>query len=74
MNTLATEWSEQYLQPVRAGKKAQVVHRFLGAATWRGAIDFVPNLTDRLQTRIYVKGRPGSGKSTLFKSLSYNFV
>jgi len=70
MNTLAAEWSEQYLQPVRAGKKAQIVHRFLGAATWRGAIDFVPNLTDRLQTRIYVKGRPGSGKSTLFKSLA----
>jgi len=70
MDSLAAEWSEQYLLPVRAGKKAKIVHRFLGAATWSGAVDFVPNLTDHLKTRIYVKGRPGSGKSTLFKNLA----
>lgn len=70
MNSLAEEWAEQYLQPVSTGKKSRIVRRFLGAATWRGAVDFVPNLTDRSQTRVFVKGRPGSGKSTLFKKLA----
>lgn len=70
MNRLALEWSDSYLLgPEGEEKQARVTHRFLGAATWRGAVDFVPNLTDRLTTRIFVKGRPGSGKSTLFRKL-----
>ncbi|GAA0134955.1 PRK06851 family protein [Paenibacillus sp. YSY-4.3] len=47
-----------------------VTRRFLGAATWRGAVDFVLNLTEDVPTRIFVKGRPGSGKSTLFKKIA----
>lgn len=50
-------------------RTAQAAHRFLGAATPRGAVDFVPNLTDGLK-RILIKGRPGSGKSTLLKKLA----
>lgn len=72
MNELAMQWAD-----VRLGsrsesnrKEARIVHRFLGAATWNGAVDFVPNLTETLSTRIFVKGRPGSGKSTLFKKLA----
>ncbi|WP_199925407.1 hypothetical protein [Paenibacillus bouchesdurhonensis] len=47
-----------------------VTRRFLGAATWRGAVDFILNLTEDVPTRIFVKGRPGSGKSTLFKKIA----
>lgn len=50
-------------------KSGRVDHRFLGAATARGAIDFVPNLTDGLK-RYLIKGRPGSGKSTMLKKLA----
>ncbi|MNJ43831.1 hypothetical protein D3C77_388570 [compost metagenome] len=54
-----------------SGKESGVVtRRFLGAATWRGAVDFVLNLTEDVPTRIFVKGRPGSGKSTLFKKIA----
>lgn len=82
MNQLAVEWCDDYLQPVvisgqqdgeqdcPSAKLAKVSHRFLGAATWRGAVDYIPNLTDQLSTRIFVKGRPGSGKSTLFTKIA----
>lgn len=45
-------------------------HRFLGAATPQGARDFIPNLTEGLACRIFLKGRPGTGKSTLLKKLA----
>lgn len=43
-------------------------HRFLGAATPQGAVDFVPELTAGLK-RYLIKGRPGSGKSTLLRKI-----
>ncbi|RUT45143.1 hypothetical protein EJP82_15775 [Paenibacillus anaericanus] len=70
MNQLAEEWGDDYLIPQLEEKVGKEIHRFLGAATSSGAVDFVPNLTDKLQTRIFVKGRPGSGKSTLFKKIA----
>lgn len=51
------------------GNKASVVHRFLGAATPEGAVDYVQNLTEDTPHRYFIKGRPGSGKSTLLKKL-----
>ncbi|GIO31243.1 MULTISPECIES: hypothetical protein [Paenibacillus] len=68
-NQITAEFADEYLIPFRS-KKANVTRRFLGAATWQGAIDYVPNLTETLRTRIFVKGRPGSGKSTMFKKLA----
>ncbi|USB33612.1 hypothetical protein [Paenibacillus sp. YPG26] len=74
-NHIAEQLIEEYLIPSAApagegNQQGKVVHRFLGAATWQGAIDYVPNLTEDMNTRIFVKGRPGSGKSTLFKKLA----
>ncbi|KHF29822.1 hypothetical protein CM49_06520 [Paenibacillus sp. P1XP2] len=68
-NQITAEFADEYLVPFRS-KKANVTRRFLGAATWQGALDYVPNLTENLRTRIFVKGRPGSGKSTMFKKLA----
>ncbi|WP_369901249.1 PRK06851 family protein [Bacillus manliponensis] len=51
-------------------KQAIVKHRFLGAATPKGAVDFVPNLTEDVKKRYFIKGRPGSGKSTMLKKLA----
>jgi len=44
-------------------------HLYLGAATSAGAVDYVMNLTEQMERRIFVKGRPGSGKSTMLKRL-----
>jgi nucleoside-triphosphatase THEP1 len=46
------------------------LHRFLGAATPYGTIDFVPQLTENVAKRIFLKGRPGTGKSTLLKKIA----
>ncbi|MGN7385066.1 PRK06851 family protein [Paenibacillus sp. SAFN-117] len=51
-------------------KPAKVIHRYLGAATSRGPVDFIMPLTEGLPRRIFVKGRPGSGKSTMMKKLA----
>lgn len=45
-------------------------HLFFGAATPRGAFDFIQGLTAGLDRRIFIKGRAGSGKSTLLKKLA----
>lgn len=55
---------------MKLNKTPLVKHRYLGAATPTGAVDFVPNLTEDIQKRYFIKGRPGSGKSTMLKKLA----
>jgi hypothetical protein len=43
--------------------------RFFGAATPKGAVNFIDNITENIQKRYIIKGRPGSGKSTLMKKI-----
>jgi len=49
-------------------KEPTIARRFFGASTGDGLVDFVPDLTDGLK-RYLIKGRPGSGKSTLMKAV-----
>jgi Cdc6-like AAA superfamily ATPase len=51
-------------------KEADVRHRFFGATTPQGPVDFIPNLTEDLSKRYFIKGRPGTGKSTMLKKLA----
>lgn len=51
-------------------KQSKIRHRFLGAATPKGAVNFVPNLTADINKRYFIKGRPGSGKSTMLKQIA----
>lgn len=55
---------------IYVNKQSDVRHRFLGAATPKGAVDFVPNLTEDVPKRYFVKGRAGTGKSTMLKKLA----
>lgn len=50
-------------------KESKVQHRFLGAATPNGAVDFIQNLTADIEKRYFIKGRAGSGKSTMLKKI-----
>ncbi|HEX7055981.1 MAG TPA: PRK06851 family protein [Bacilli bacterium] len=57
------------------GKREQaregvMFHRFLGAATPDGAVDFIGNLTAGVNKRYFIKGRPGTGKSTMLKRIA----
>lgn len=70
----ADELTESVLREVFSNtkqncKESKIYHRFFGAATCDGSIDFVENLIEPMEKRYFIKGRPGSGKSTLLKKL-----
>lgn len=70
MNKLTEKLMHSFFGNMTLNKSANVKHRFLGAATPEGAVDFVPNLTEDISKRYFIKGRPGSGKSTMLKKLA----
>lgn len=69
-NRLTEKLIQSFFSTANLNKSAKVKHRFLGAATPKGAVDFVPNLTEEVAKRYFIKGRPGSGKSTMLKKLA----
>ncbi|AIE61625.1 PRK06851 family protein [Bacillus methanolicus] len=69
-NKLTGSLLEAFFGNIVLNKKSIVKHRFLGAATPQGAVDFVQNLTEDVPKRYFIKGRPGSGKSTLLKKIA----
>lgn len=69
-NKLTEKLIQSFFSTANLNKSAKVKHRFLGAATPKGAVDFVPNLTEEVAKRYFIKGRPGSGKSTMLKKLA----
>ncbi len=44
-------------------------HRFFGASTPDGSVNYIDNLTETLSARYFIKGRAGTGKSTFLKRL-----
>lgn len=66
---LTSDLIRMLFQDRRHDKESREDHRFLGAATPEGAVDFVPGLTEGLK-RYFIKGRPGSGKSTMLKKIA----
>ena len=50
--------------------KGVITDRFLGAATAFGAIDYIENITENISKRYFIKGRPGTGKSTFMKKIA----
>ena len=54
----------------KVNREATVKHRFFGASTPTGSVDFIQQLTDSLMKRYFIKGRPGTGKSTLLKAIA----
>ncbi len=52
----------------QSGRPGREIHRFFGAATADGNLDYVPEVTASIPKRYFIKGRPGTGKSTFRKS------
>ena len=52
-----------------SGKTGIRYDRFMGGAFWDGNIDCIDCLTDTLSKRYFIKGRPGTGKSTFLKKI-----
>ena len=47
-----------------------VYKRFFGTTTPGGTVNFIDEITTSLKERYFIKGRPGTGKSTFLKKLS----
>ncbi len=56
-------------QPFEKEANPKVTKRFFGASTPKGAVNFIDNITEDITRRYIIKGRPGSGKSTLMKRI-----
>lgn len=67
---LTNKLIETFFGKMQLNKEADVRHRFFGAATPKGPVDFIPNLTEDIPKRYFIKGRPGTGKSTMLKKLA----
>lgn len=67
--SLIESLKEELFGTIKLNKKAIVSHRLIGSLTSGGAQDFIPSITKRLERRILIKGLPGTGKSTLMKSI-----
>ena len=50
--------------------KGKSIHRFFGALTPNGSVNYIENLTEGIGTRYFIKGRPGTGKSSIMKKLA----
>ncbi|GAA0467053.1 hypothetical protein [Alkalibacillus silvisoli] len=62
---------KQLFENNNLNKPGSVKHRYLGAATPEGPIDYVMELTDELSQRIFIKGRSGTGKSTMLRKIAH---
>lgn len=59
-----------FSKPFTAEEHPTKRRRFFGAATPKGAVNFIDNITEDYDKRYIIKGRPGSGKSTLMKKVA----
>lgn len=69
-DALASETTALVLGDCRFDKPPVMKERFFGASTPSGAIDFIESLTKNISKRYLLKGRPGTGKSTLLKKVA----
>lgn len=69
LNSYTEEIIEKLLKDNTGDEKGSNINRFLGASTIYGPKDYILNLTDKLEKRYFIKGRPGTGKSTIMKKL-----
>lgn len=68
-NQITEELKQQFFGSDSLSKTSRVRRMYLGAATPAGPVDHIMKLTDHLEKRYFIKGRPGSGKSTMLKKL-----
>lgn len=68
-NDFARELINRILGEKYLYKKSKVMDRFLGVATPEGPRDFIPSITRNVDKRYLIKGRPGTGKSTILGKL-----
>lgn len=72
LDLAAEDLAEEILRGVVPNPRApRSVHRFFGSLTPDGSVNHIENLTEGFKTRYFIKGRPGTGKSTLMKKVAF---
>ncbi len=70
LNEITEAFLDEVLGKAPKGKgEGKVSHRFFGALGKDGTVNFLESLLAGVQNRCFIKGRPGTGKSTLMKKL-----
>ena len=54
----------------KLAKRSTLTHRLLGTLTPTGARDTLQSITQQLERRLFIKGYPGTGKSSMMKKLA----
>lgn len=68
INEIAESLAEEIIGP-GSGTGAST-DRFFGALAPKGSINFLEALTEPIAARYFIKGKPGTGKSTLMKTIA----
>lgn len=71
LNNITDSLIAAFFNNQTANKQSIVKNRFFGGATPKGSVDFVMDLTESIEKRYFIKGRPGSGKSTMLKKIAH---
>ena len=61
---------ENMIEKKSSDVSPKTFRRFFGASTPDGSVNYIENLTENIKTRYFIKGRPGTGKSTFMKKLA----
>ena len=69
LNKQFAELSQQLLNK-KLDKHGEMTHRLLGTLTPLGPRDTVQSITQNLENRLFIKGYPGTGKSSMMKKFA----
>ena len=70
LNKQFAELSQNLFGNMKLNKSGQLTHRLLGTLTPKGASDTVQSITQNLEKRLFIKGYPGTGKSSMMKKFA----
>lgn len=70
LNSFGDRVINELAKPGKPGIRGGRCSRFFGASTPDGSVNYINNLTENLANRYFIKGRPGTGKSTFLKRLA----
>ena len=70
LNEITDTIIDSFFKHKSVNRQSVVKNRFFGGFSPKGSVDFVMDLTRDIGKRYFIKGRPGSGKSTMLKKIA----
>ena len=70
LNEQFADLSQNLFGNMKLNKSGQLTHRLLGTLTPKGPRDTVQSITQNLEKRLFIKGYPGTGKSSMMKKFA----